>query len=196
MRHRTTRSVIALAMGLALSSTASALQIDVTATDNGNGNWTYLYQLSDQIFEENEGFTIFFDYSLYAALTNPVATSASDWHMLALNPDLSNQLEGLFDGLALNRVVLPAVPSVIGQFSIKFEWLGGTNPVPLSGQRFETYRLDAIGNLETTGTGTVGIAAIPTPAPLALLVAGLAGLGLSRSRRTAFATPSNDARRA
>lgn len=167
----------ALAAGLAVPMTASALAIDVTTTDLGGGTWQYSYVLSGGSFNQDEGFTIFFDYTLYGTLSNPVANG--DWDPIVAQRDLGAPADGYFDALALVNGA-----SLVDPFMVDFVWLGtGTPP---GNQRVETYSLAGGGFQDTTPPGgivTGGTGAMPEPAPLALLAAGLIGLGVQRAKR-------------
>jgi len=190
MRIRTTVLSVSLA-ALLLPAAANALMIQYAATDltdttSGEDLWRYDYTLSGQIFNEYQGFTVFFSPNNYGALSSPSApNSSSDWDVLRINPDPGIPDDGLFDALALVNNA-----SLSGTFSVQFVWLGGASTVP-GAQSYETYKCnngDCNTGFEiTSGGGSLSTVsgAIPEPGSLSLFLAGLLGLGAQcfRSRQ-------------
>lgn len=165
---------------LILPLPAAALTIDVTTTDLGTGVWRYSYQLNSATFNEYEGFTIYFDDSLYGPLSHP--TGSTDWDILTFDPDSNIPADGFFDALALVRNA-----SLLDPFTVDFVWLGsgtppGTQPVEAY-VCLDPFNCDDISPHPTIPPGsTGGTGAAPLPSSLTLLVAGLISLGVRRAR--------------
>lgn len=184
MRIRSAGLGASLAALLALPALANALTIQFSATDlpdTGSGDlWQYTYTVSGGPVNANKGFTIYFDYHLYSDLQDPPPAPNSDWNVATVQPSTSLPDNGFFDALAQ---VSPA--SLANPFTVKFVWLGGAGTTPGT-QPFETYVCndppDCL-NITPTGSGTTGSSAIPEPPALALLMAGLLGLGARRIKR-------------
>jgi hypothetical protein len=184
MRTRSIIRQVAAATALALPVAASAsVGIDVEVSEIGGGLWHYDYILSGDSFNAPpaapgpHGFSLYFDYTLYGALGNG-STANATWDLIVEQPDAGFFLDGLFDVLALSTPAGTSQP-----FGIDFEWLGSGAPTGI--QAFEYYYCsDANCDVITdSASGTTRSAAIPLPGSLALVAAGLIGLGLRRARR-------------
>lgn len=162
-----------LALCLLLTPAAQALTITHVAQDMADVNpgedlWRYTYQVSGHTFTAGEGFSIFFDPTLFGALSNP--TGNADWDILTLQPDPILPGDGLFDALALVNGASLADP-----FSVDVVWLGQGAP---GGQAFVLYDE----TFATIGSGiSVSGGTVPEPATALLMLAGLGAL--SRARR-------------
>lgn len=183
MRWITRRVAAATALVLPLSAGA-AVSIDVEITPLGGNLWHYDYILSGETFNAPpgagpNGFSLYFDYSLYGALSNE-STTNSTWDLFVEPPDDGFFLDGLFDALAATAPAETSAP-----FGIDFEWLGTGTPTGI--QTFEYYSCSnaSCTSFTSINTGTTQRqAGIPLPGSLALIAAGLLGLGLRRARRS------------
>ena len=159
---------------LCFCSTSFATKINYIATDlsdttTGEDLWQYEYTVSDNTFNTNEGFTIWFDYNLYGDLeTNPVAPNG-DWDILTWNPNQSLNDDGAYDALAFNDVA-----TLSDSFTISFIWLGLGTP---GSQQFEVYNNDPFGTIE------IGTTASTVPEPGTIILFGLGILGIAGGNR-------------
>jgi hypothetical protein len=152
---------------------AGALEIVFAATDlddaGGPGGdwWRYTYQVLGDALLQDQGFSVAFDPSLYAALAD--ATPAHpDWDVLILQPDPLLPDAGLFDALAL----ADGSASGIG-FAVTFVWLGGAGSAP-GPQPFTVNQFDSEGAL--VATLQEGLTVVPEPASALLVLVGAVGL--------------------
>ena len=152
--------------GNSYATTISYQATDLADTTPGQDLWQYSYSVSGYTFNQNYGFTVLFDYSLYSNLEDPPPFVNSDWDPIVLQPDLVLPADGTYDALALVDNASLADP-----FTVSFVWLGSGPP---GSQPFQVYDP----NFETIEEGrtTSGAAAIPEPATLLLLGPGLIGL--------------------
>jgi hypothetical protein len=136
-----------LCLGL-LSATAglypafSDTMIQYEVTDLGDNvptqdRWEYRYFVSGFTFAANQGFTIWFDQSLFAQLETPLPPNPQ-WDVLVLQPDLALPDSGAFDALALL-----STPSLALPFAVDFVSLAGTP----GSQLFDINQFDSQGNL-------------------------------------------------
>ena len=177
----TRRFAAAFALTLPLSAGAS-VSIDVEVSQVSGTTWHYDYFVSGATFNAPpgagpHGFTLFFDPVLYGVLSN-ASTLNSTWDLFVGQPDAVFSFEGLFDALAASTPAGTDEP-----FGIDFEWLGAG--VPTGVQPFESYTCndDDCFGLTITDSGNTSPVAMPLPGPLALIAAGIIGLGLQRTRR-------------
>ena len=160
-------SVLIAIFMVGISSTALATNIIYDAADQGFGVWEYSYWVSDNTFNEDYGFTVYFDDGLYDNIT-PTSDSG-DWDETSWNP--SGGLAGAYDALASTDGASLAAP-----FTVSFDWLGTGTPWDYT-QDFEVYFLSPFQILETGTT-----APIPEPATILLVGSGLFGLAGLRKR--------------
>jgi len=122
----------------------------------------------------DEGFTIWFDVSLYEQIT-PISANA-DWDPLAWDPDPWLPDDGAYDAMALTDAA-----SLADTFVVSFVWRGGTD-VPGS-QFFDVYDAD----LNVIESGET--APVPEPGIVILIGIGLLGVaGLGRKSQRNFLT--------
>lgn len=141
--------LIGLMVATAVPETGSAVTISFVTIDladqvSGEDLWQYSYSVTDFTFDENIGFSVFFDPSLYTALEDPPPFVNADWDLLTLQPDLGLPADGVYDALALVNEASLADP-----FLLTFVWLGSPATPPGS-QPFEINRFDAEGTLLET----------------------------------------------
>lgn len=142
-------------------TTVSYTAVDLPNVQPGVDLWQYQYTVSNFTFGIGQGFSIYFNESLYADLANPVASA--EWDPLVLQPDPVLGA-GLYDALAKVDAASLATP-----FTVDYVWLGmGTPGV----QPFDVYALDASGGLTILETGQTTAAATPVPEPATLLLLG------------------------
>jgi len=152
----------------------------IDLADTGSGDlWQYHYQVSDHIFQADDGYSILFATDLYKDLEDPPLSPNSDWDVISLEPDPLLPNPGRYDSLAVVNVA-----SLADLFTINFIWLGlGQQP---GSQPFEIYRFDGTGNVTDiieTGRTIPLQASAPEPGMLALLASGWLGLALQRRRK-------------
>ncbi len=182
LRRLTTMALLLAAM--AWAGRAEAITIQFQATDLadtvvGEDRWRYDYVVSDILFAADEGFSVYFDLSLYAALDTAPGAAGADWDLLALQPDPVLPSDGVFDALALVGAASLALP-----FPVEFNWLGGPGTSPGS-QAFDVYALDPLGAFVLLDSGrTRPAGAVPEPGVTALLVLGGWAVAAAARRRS------------
>jgi hypothetical protein len=156
---------------------ATAASILFSATNlpdvpGGGDLWEYEYSLDDLSTPllSDQGFAVFFDYTLYDMLHAP--TAPAGWSPLVANPIPATQSDGFYDALAL----VNAPPN--GPFQVRFTWKGAAGSEPGS-QPFEIYQLDFTANpdgtpvaFETGFTVPFQTPPVPEPSILILLTTG------------------------
>lgn len=170
--------VAALAFGAPRPLQAATIQFQTTDLADvvaGDDLWQYQYLISDFTFGADQGFSIYFDTTLFSNLQDPPPAVGSDWDLISVQPDLQLPSDGFFDGLALMNGASLTLP-----FSLTFNWLGGSGSQPGS-QFFEIYQLDQSGALSVLESGQT-TSRVPEPSTLALLGMGLAAAVLRRRR--------------
>ncbi len=115
---------------------APATTILFTATNladstPGKDLWQYQYSVSNLQPDAGQGFSIFFDPSLYGDLQSPPPSANQGWDLLSIQPDPKLESDGFFDALALLTGASLANP-----FVLTFVWFGAGLPGP---QRFTVY---------------------------------------------------------
>ncbi len=153
-------------IGLAQAITINYTVTDIVDTTPGEDLWEYSYSVSDNIFNMDDGFTVYFDVGLYDLL-DPAPTAPNvDWDVLSWDPDPILPDDGAYDALSLVDNA-----STSDLFTISFVWQGAGTP---GSQFFEVY--DPSFNITESGFTTASSAPIPEPATVVLLGIGLAGL--------------------
>jgi hypothetical protein len=168
-------SVCCLAF-LAVAQSAGAAVINYTATNVSGNLWEYNYTVSGDAFAANDAIVIFFDESLFGALSSPSVANAT-WSLSTLDPDTGLPAPGEFDALSLTTFASLADPFKVRAFYLPASGAPGS-------QHFEIDVFDANGGfVETRSSGeTIGAnAAVPEPGTMFLVGAGL--LAARRARR-------------
>ena len=130
---------------------------DVADTTLGEDIWEYSYTFAGFTFGAGQGFTVFFDRTLFSQLQSPPPFVNADWDPLTIQPDLILGSNGFYDALALRNA-----PSLANPFKVKFVWLGTGTP---AAQPFVIYNTDFSTNTQGQTTS------VPEPSALALLLA-------------------------
>jgi len=134
----------------------------------GDDLWEYSYVFDGFNFQANQGFSIYFDPTLFKDLQNPRPTASPQWNMLAVQRDVVLNQPGYLDGQAL--VNGPTFP---GPFQVAFVWLGLGVP---AAQPFDIYD----SNFQTLFSGS---SVVPEPSSVMLaVVGGLMLLGYRTAR--------------
>ena len=149
--------------------------IDLADTTPGQDLWQYQYVLSGFNFQAGQGFSVFFDPQLYAALQNPQPSLSPIWSVIAVQPDLILHQPGYFDGQALVNS-----PSLADIFKVDFVWLG-SGPPPV-----QTYTIYDV-NFSTISGGFTSTN-VPEPRVLTFLSLGVLCLW---ARKSYFKKASN-----
>lgn len=151
-----------------------AITVTYEASYQNEGIWQGSYSVVDYIFDKDYGFTIFFDYDLYANISP--GPHGADWDIITWNPQLLTggvKQAGAYDALALVDHAFLGDP-----FVMQFQWLGaaGTSPGP---QVFEVHNASTWAAVES-GVIPAPQSAVPVPVgqPMAifLLICGLTGM--------------------
>ena len=87
-------------------------------TTPGEDLWQFTYRPVDFSFTANQGFTIFFDLTLFTKLQSPPTFVNADWDLLSVQPDPSLSSNGFYDAMALHTN-----PSLADPFTVTFVWL-------------------------------------------------------------------------
>ena len=110
--------------------------VDLADTTPGQDLWEYSYQVTGLSLTAGQGFTIFFDLSLYTLLQNPPPFVNADFDLLVAQPDLALHSNGFYDALALRNN-----PSFADLFKVRFVWLGTAGTAP-GAQPYTVYNAD------------------------------------------------------
>lgn len=159
---------LCLATGAASAQQVQFVAVDIVDTQPGVDAWRYDY-VSSGALGEFEGFTLLFDRSAYAGLSLVAPPPASAFDAAVAQPDIGLGADGLLS-LTAQR---PIGAGEAFSFSVRFAHLGTGTP---GSQPFELYADD----LHITGGGITS--AVPEPATIAFLLAGLVAVGM-RVRR-------------
>ena len=170
------RSLLLVAL-LFFAPLSNATVIDATGFNVAGDRWQFDYVVdNDTLGFDIEEFTIWFDLGLFDNLD--VVASPADWDSIAINPDGSIPDDGFFDSLALAAGIAPG--DILGGFSVQFDWLGDGSPISQFWEIIDPFTFDVLDEGETNVT----IVRVPEPATLALLLAALGLLALSRRGST------------
>jgi len=158
-----------------LTATAFA-SLDATIiyqiSDLGGGRWQYMYEVTNNsLAVPIEEFTIWFDYDFYTNLTVETPTTPLGWDQLVLQPEPVLLDDGAYDAKALDAGI--SIGQTLAGFAVSFDWAGISEPGP------QPYDIIDPQTFQTIVSGTT----IPEPATLLLL--GLGGAILRRTRKTA-----------
>ena len=162
----------------AAAATIAFKATDLSDVNAGEDLWMYEFNVTGIAFAAGDGFSVYFDPSLYAGLESPPPPVSADWDLLTLQPDPALPADGIYDALALVN------DASIGQpFTLSFIWLGGAGRSPAA-QRFTINRFDSTGGVSILEEGeTVPATAHPVPEPSTLfLLATGAVVALRRAR--------------
>jgi hypothetical protein len=164
-----------LALCVPASARATVITFDVANISGGGARWQYTYVVSGRVFQDDQGFVVYFDHSLYDNLSVGVA-NPPDWDALVEQPIAALLSPGFYDALALVDD-----PSLLGPFEVSFDWLGAGAP---GSQPFEVYELLS-GTLTPRAieSGRTRPAAVPEPSFLLLTTIGGVALSIRRARR-------------
>lgn len=176
MRNKLLHSVLLFLF--TINSFSMAAYIEFEANDLGNNIWEYTYTLGDFSPNENDGFTIYFDYGLYENLT--VGTVLDGWDAIAWDPD---DIYGWPDDGAFDAIALEDDATTDQSFTVSFNWLGAAE-VP-GEQYFEIYNDDPFSGFSIIETGITQAQAtsVPEPMTFSLLFLGIFGLLCTSARR-------------
>lgn len=173
--------VIAITLSFCLAGLSNATEISSSATDLtdiniGEDLWEYSFIVSDNSFDADTGFTIYFDLGLYALLDPfPVAPN-SGWDIITWDPDPSIPDDGAYDAYALIDNA-----SLDDAFVLSFAWLGGIDGPGSQTQYFEVYDAMTWTVIEVNNTSP---APVPEPSTLFLFGVGFFGfIGRSYMKR-------------
>jgi hypothetical protein len=175
----------ALLLGPSKPATAATIQYQATDLPDlvvGEDLWQYEYSPSGLVFQVDQGFAVFFDYTLYDDL-QLVAPLPPDWDPIVANPIPALTSNGFYDALALVNA-----PSLAGPFRVSFTWLGAPGTAPGS-QPFEIYELDAQGApvpFESGQTIAPSATEVPEPSTMFLVMTGVAVARGLRKRRSQY----------
>lgn len=171
--------VVLLVCGLVGSAVpAQATIIGFEAIDEldlspGDDLWSYRFFVSDVVFDAGQGFSVYFDPTLYGFIQAPPPVNA-DWDVIAFQPDDPPGAEGIYDALAL-----VSGASLLDAFTVTFVWLGGGAPGP---QAFTINEFDSAGGISFLETGETTPLAARVPEPASWILVAL-GIGAYASRR-------------
>ena len=172
--------VAALALLLLSTDRSDAAVVEFVASDladpvSGGDLWQYSYGVGDFNFDQDYGFTVFFDSTEYEAIEDPPPPVNADWDVISLQPDLLLPDPGAYDALALANGASLADP-----FTVTFLWLGSGRP---GSQPFVIYEP----GFSTIESGLT----VPEPATGLLLSLGFVALAARlRTKRQRFRSRS------
>jgi hypothetical protein len=187
--------VLVLSALLAISLSASIIQFEVTTSGGTNGTangatGTYQFFVSGFVFRANqpctnnpalecsEALDIQFDPTMFGQLSNGVAPAGFD--LLLFQPNNPPQAPGDYSALALVDQ-----PSVAGQFSVDFTFIGPGTP---GSQAFSIDQFDSNGGFQgvvATGETAPLASGAPEPSSVSLIAAGLMAGGVLLAVRRA-----------
>jgi hypothetical protein len=157
------------ALVVLVSGPAAATTIEYDLVSLGGGSYRYVYTVTNDgsLGATLEGFDVFFDPALYLESSLSIVTPlplAAEWDELILGSGVL--ISAAYDALGVAGGI-PDGGSASG-FAVEFVWLGSGTP---GVQPYEIFDGDTFEVLESGSTTSV-----PEPAPMSLLVAGVAAL--------------------
>jgi hypothetical protein len=165
-------------LGFARPAQATVISFEATNLLDqvaGEDLWLYRYFVSGRTFKEDQGFSVYFDTTLYDLESdqNPDPQVNRDWNVLILDTDLGLPDGGIYDALALVDNASLKYP-----FAVTFVWLGTGAP---GSQPFTINQFDADSNISFLEEGRT--TPVPEPSTLLLISTAVAVLGARRRRR-------------
>lgn len=175
---------LAFLLLLLVAHSAKASLIEYQLTSLGGSTYQYDYTVSNDGSlgpgSNIEWFAIMFDPAFYDESSLTIVTPdppASDWDEIILLSGLL--VPAAYDAFSLSTGIADGI-SVTG-FAVKFDWLGAGDP---GSQSFEIYDPD---NSEILYSGTTllqnGVAAVPSPNTISLLLSGVLLLWSTRIKK-------------
>ena len=161
------------------AATISFLAANVADSQAGRDLWEFTYEVEGYAFPAGQGFTIYFDWNLYAELQPALTTAFNvpDWSVLAVQSDSLLNADGFYDALTLRDS-----PATSGPFKLTAVWLGSGQPGP---QPFEIYYPGFQPLVQGMTTP------IPEPSHAGFLAVGLVvAFGRSRNRSNSISSPN------
>jgi len=150
---------------LAMNLSAATIQFGVS--NLGSNLYQYDYMISGITFQANEELDIQFDPALYGVLSNGVA--GSGFSLMLLQPNNPPGTTGVYSAYSLVNN-----PSLSGQFSVDFTYLGPGQP---GSQAFLINQYNQNGTLVSTvasgETVSLGQTSVPEPVSFSLVGVGL-----------------------
>lgn len=147
--------------------TMEFIATDLTDVTLGQDLWRYSYQPGGFAFGAGQGFTVFFDWTLFTSLESPPPVVNVEWDAISVQPDPGLNSDGFYDALALT-----SNPSLADPFRLEFIWLGPGTP---GAQPFTIYDT----NFSTIAQGQT-TPVIPEPRMGVLLFLGLTAVSMRR----------------
>lgn len=161
------------ALLVALAAPATAAEMTAAFTHETGATWQVdLNVINDGVPATFSGFTVYFSEALYADLA--LIASPAAWDSIVVQPDLGLASAGFLDSALFDRNQPLTAGQSQGGFTVQFTLLGNGAPAPLL---FDI--VDENYNVLSSGQ----TAAVPEPAMLVQLLAGIGVLGCVVARR-------------
>ncbi len=169
MKLNTIVKTLTLLLSLAVANSVLAVTVRYEATDLqditvGNDLWQYSYAVTDHTFNNDNGFSIYFDAQSYSDLQDPAPSVNTDWSIFVFQPDNSLPDDGVYDAFSLSDGA-----SLVDTFELNFIWNGNGTP---GSQDYDLY--DPV--FDIVASGVTEPAVVPVPTSIVLMVSGLLGL--------------------